>query len=159
MTQCGSDCEVSLPWSDDTGEAWVPPPTPKTLQQIYGIDGPHLTESEIAAVTALLQSRAKPPLPEFIDDPGILEGLTPEEVAALVPEGWVESPARKGGTRYSDPTRDGVQIIVEGPLPGSLDPIHLGEYVKVSTGRGEPTRIPLAGNPALPRTDPRNRPF
>lgn len=102
-----------------------------------------------AADTASDIARIGTQVGRFVDDPGILTGLSPDEVATLIPETWVRSPARKGeGLRYADPTRPGVQIIIEEGWPGGSG-VHAGPYARISTGRGKPIRIPLAGNPEL----------
>lgn len=86
------------------------------------------------------------------NDPGSLEGATPEEVAEVVPEGWVASPTRTGsGVRYANPEARGQQVRV---MPGdSRAPslIKQGPYAIVSPGTGSPVRVPLAGNPVLRR--------
>ena len=91
-----------------------------------------------------------------IDRPESLEGLTPEEVRELIPEGWVEGPSRVGGGKvYANPARPGEQVRVMPGNPRDSNPVKRGPYVRVSTSAGptggqrsEP--IPLAGNPTLP---------
>ncbi|MDP9350591.1 MAG: RHS repeat-associated core domain-containing protein [Chloroflexota bacterium] len=86
-----------------------------------------------------------------IDDPGSLEGATPDEVKETIPEGWVESPSKKGGgTRYTDPrTKGGDQVRVMPGNPGDPNPVKQGPYVRVTRGGTPSDPIPLKGNPTL----------
>jgi hypothetical protein len=82
-------------------------------------------------------------------DPSSLRGATPDEVRRLIPEDWVERPLRKGdGVRFLDQRRKGDAVEIEPGVPGHLDLVHRGPYVKVSRN-GKVERIPLQGNPML----------
>jgi len=87
----------------------------------------------------------------IINDPELLTGLDPADIALALPGSWVSEPGRDAGTiRYRPKGQPGVQILVEPGFP-EADPInvHSGPYARVSDGRGAPVRIPLKGNPTL----------
>ncbi len=82
-------------------------------------------------------------------EPNSLRGLKPEEVRNLIPENWVERPAKKGdGVRFLNPDRPGESIMIENGWPNATDPVHAGPYAKISID-GKVYRIPLEGNPSL----------
>jgi hypothetical protein len=92
---------------------------------------------------------AKDAVVRDLRDPSSLRGATPEEVRRLVPDDWIERPLRKGeGARFLDQRRKGDAVEIEAGVPGHLDPVHQGPYVKVSRN-GKVERIPLQGNPML----------
>ncbi|MCK9794307.1 HINT domain-containing protein [Isoptericola sp. 4D.3] len=82
-------------------------------------------------------------------------GKSYDEVKQMIPEDWVASTPKKvppGGTavKHEPPIKNtGQQIIYESGWPGHADPLHTGPYLRVSDGRGAPTRVPLKGNPTL----------
>ncbi|MDP9350590.1 MAG: RHS repeat-associated core domain-containing protein, partial [Chloroflexota bacterium] len=86
-----------------------------------------------------------------IDDPGSLEGATPDEVKETIPDGWVETTSKKGGgTRYTDPKTKGAdQIRVMPGNPGDPTPVKQGPYVRVTRKGVRSDPIPLKGNPTL----------
>ncbi|WP_051367226.1 WXG100 family type VII secretion target [Hamadaea tsunoensis] len=86
-------------------------------------------------------------------DPHELDGLTPDEVRAKIPDDWNHDPsARGGGEVFRDPVNKGRQVrIMPGYPPGSRpDPVTWGPYAVVSQNGQPPVKIPLAGNPTLP---------
>ncbi|MBN1981663.1 MAG: hypothetical protein JW795_09035, partial [Chitinivibrionales bacterium] len=84
-----------------------------------------------------------------LDNPSSLKGATVNEVEALIPDGWVSGPQKKGeGTRYLNPNKPGEAIIIEKGHPNAKDPLHSGPYVRISRD-GKIERIPLSGNPVL----------
>jgi hypothetical protein len=86
-------------------------------------------------------------------DPNELNGLTPDQVKARIPDDWTHNPsARGGGEVFADPANRGRQIrIMPGYPPHSRpDPVTWGPYAVVSQGGKPPVKIPLAGNPTLP---------
>ena len=85
-----------------------------------------------------------------IDDPGSLEGATPEEVGAAVPDGWVKGPSRRGGgTRWLNPDRPGEAVRVQPGNPSDPTPVKRGPYVRVSKNGKTSDPVPLRGNPTL----------
>ena len=87
-----------------------------------------------------------------IDDPGSLEGATPDEVEALVPKGWVKSPSRTGdGTRWLNPDRPGEAVRVQPGNQRDPNPVKRGPYARVSKNGKTTDPIPLRGNPTLPQ--------
>jgi hypothetical protein len=86
-----------------------------------------------------------------VDEPGSLEGATPDEVEGAIPSGWVETPSRKGGgTRYTDPKTKGAdQVRVMPGNPADPTLVKQGPYVRVTRGGKPSDPIPLRGNPAL----------
>lgn len=80
------------------------------------------------------------------DDPGSLEGATPEEIGSHIPEGWVKSPTRRGGgTRYSNPNAPGEQVRVQPGNPRDANPVKRKPYVRVSKDGTVSDPIPLGG--------------
>ncbi|MFE6968223.1 polymorphic toxin-type HINT domain-containing protein [Isoptericola sp. NPDC057653] len=83
-------------------------------------------------------------------------GKSYDDVKQMIPDDWVASTPKKvppGGTavKHEPPIKNtGQQIIYESGWPGHPDPLHTGPYLRVSDGRGAPTRVPLKGNPTLP---------
>jgi hypothetical protein len=75
-------------------------------------------------------------------------GRTSEElVEALVPDSWERWPASKGiGIRYRDGKGNQVRIMAGDPTARDVE--HRGPYAVVRLN-GNPTRIPLKGNPVL----------
>ena len=101
------------------------------------------------AEVAAAAPRIITPAARSLDDVESLRGATVDEVRALVPEGWVEGPVRKGrGTRWLPPDGKGDAIMVEMGWPNPRDLVHAGPYVRISKN-GSVTRTPLAGNPML----------
>jgi hypothetical protein len=85
-----------------------------------------------------------------IDNPGSLEGATPEEVGAAVPDGWVKSPSREGGgTRWLNPDRPGEAVRVQPGNPKDPNPVKKGPYVRVSKDGTTSEPVPLSGNPTI----------
>jgi hypothetical protein len=90
-------------------------------------------------------------LPDIdFDDPGTLQGQTPADVEAAIPQGWIASPANSGlGKRYANPSRRGEQIRIMTGNPGDPEPVKRGPYVRISKSGKVSDPIPLAGNPTL----------
>ena len=86
-----------------------------------------------------------------IDEPGSLEGATPDEVEQAIPDGWESAPTRTGGgTRYSNPAAPGEQVRVMPGNPADPLPVKKGPYVRVSKDGVRSDPIPLHGNETLP---------
>lgn len=65
--------------------------------------------------------------------------------------GWQKLPVRKGeGTRWVQTKPNTGRSFTVERQPQVNEQLHQGWYLKVSTGRGEIIRIPLAGNPVVP---------
>lgn len=79
-----------------------------------------------------------------LSNPKSLQGATAEEVASLIPKGWVTRPMRTGrGTIYEMPGTRGADIIqISRGNPRAPDPLHQGPYVKISRA-GETIRVEL----------------
>jgi RHS repeat-associated protein len=74
-------------------------------------------------------------------------GKTVGEARAMVPEGWVESPARTGrGARFANPTVRGEQVRIMDGNPGDPNPIKRGPYVRISKDGKVSDPIPLSGD-------------
>ena len=97
---------------------------------------------------ALTNQAAESGSPErTIDNPGSLEGATPEEVEAAVPEGWVKSPSPEGGgSRWLKPDRPGEAVRVQPGNPRDPNPVKRGPYTRVSKDGQVSDPIPLRGN-------------
>jgi hypothetical protein len=88
-----------------------------------------------------------------LNDPNSLTGAKPSEVETLIPSSWNKLPLKDGnGVRYLNPAKTGESIQINNGYPSKTwgDLIHQGPYVKISIN-GQTVRIPLAGNPALPK--------
>lgn len=103
-----------------------------------------------AAWKALANLAEENPSGRTIDNPGSLEGATPEEVEGAVPSGWVRGDSREGGgTRWLNPDRPGEAVRVQPGNPRDPNPVKRGPYVRVSKDGAKSDPIPLKGNPTL----------
>jgi RHS repeat-associated protein len=85
-----------------------------------------------------------------IENPGSLEGASPDEVEKAIPDGWVKSPSRSGGgTRWLNPDRPGEAVRVQPGNPADPNPAKRGPYVRVSKDGTTSDPIPLRGNPTV----------
>lgn len=89
--------------------------------------------------------------PGAIPKPSDLVGKTAQEIEEIMKgKGWTGEPARSGGgTRYPSPTTPGEQVRVN-PGGNSPNPMKNGPNAVISSG-GTKVRVPLAGNPMLPK--------
>ena len=89
------------------------------------------------------------PIDRSIDIPESLWGADVEEVAALIPQHWLESSTRKGGgRRFANPDKRGEQVRIMPGDPGASIIVKRGPYL-VASQDGRKWRIPLKGNPVI----------
>ena len=120
-------------------------------------EGLRAAEREISDMISQMASDPGASQP-YINNPQSLEGRSYEDVKAELDQtleqegGWTKSPMKDGGgLRYYDGKGNYVQITrgyPKGLDGGGGDLVHQGPYVKIQPGG---TRVPLAGNPALPK--------
>ena len=79
-----------------------------------------------------------------------MRGRPAEDILDIIPDDWVVGAPKKepNGIKFENPHVRGEVIMYEPDWPDAWDPVHAGQYLRVSEG-GRKYRIPLKGNPAL----------